>query len=108
MTHSSTVADTLDAGHTPGPWTVAGKGYGWDHFAAIVTPTGIVANCHIAALSRSYEQTAADARLIAAAPDLLDALDDLVSRLANTGHHNSIEMAAARKALAKARGEVQP
>jgi len=91
-----------NTGRTPGPWSVAGKGYGWDHFAAIVTPTGIVATCHIAALSRSHEQTAADARLIAAAPDLEDALHNLVARFADTGHHNSIEMAAARKALAKA------
>lgn len=93
---------TAETQRTPGPWMVAGKGYGWDHFAAIVTPSGIVANCHIAALSRSREQTAADARLIAAAPDMFDALTDLVARFADTGHHNSLEMAAARKAIAKA------
>lgn len=55
--------------HTPGPWSVAKQSYGWDHFAAIVSEGGLVATCHIAALSRSHEQTAADARLIAAAPD---------------------------------------
>lgn len=60
--------------HTPGPWAVAEASYGWDHFAAIVTQDGIVATCHLAALSRDYSQTAADAHLIAAAPELLDAL----------------------------------
>lgn len=66
--------------HTPGPWRVADKSYGWDHFAAVLDNSGIVANCHIAALSRDHEQTAADARLIAAAPDGL-ALAEMAMRL---------------------------
>ena len=70
---------TAETKHTPSPWMVAGKEYGWDHFAAIITPTGIVANCHIAALSRTHDQTAADARLIAAAPDLLAACEALLA-----------------------------
>ncbi len=36
---------------------------------------------------------------------LEEALKDLVARFANTGHHNSIEMAAARKVLLDIRKE---
>ncbi|MCW1431357.1 hypothetical protein [Novosphingobium sp. JCM 18896] len=66
---------------TPGPWEVAEPSYGWDHFAAIVTKDGLVATCHLAALSRDYEQSKADAHLIAAAPDMLKQLGIVVDWL---------------------------
>lgn len=91
--------------HTPGPWRIAKPSYGWDHFAAIVTERGLIGTAHIAALSRTHDETAANAALMAAAPELRDALRDLVASLADTGRHNSLEMAAARKALAKATAE---
>jgi hypothetical protein len=90
--------------HTPGPWKVADASYGWDHFAAIVQakPSGqLIGTCHLAALSRDYTQSAADACLMASAPALLTALRDLEAYLRNTPHHNAIEAAAARKVLAK-------
>lgn len=63
-----------------GPWTVAEPGYGWDYFAAILNADGIVATCHIAALSREHSETAATARHIATFDPLtiLAMLDDLV------------------------------
>lgn len=92
--------------HTPAPWTVADKSYGWDHFAAIITSTGIVANCHIAALSRDYAQTAADARLIAAAPDLLEACETAALIMESLPHSvDQEDVKQLRTALAKARGE---
>lgn len=94
-----------NAKFTPGPWSVAGKEYGWDHFAAVVTPTGIVANCHIASLSRSHEQTAADAHLIAAAPELYEALEALMADWPADHLPARDTCVKAAIALAKARGE---
>lgn len=42
---------------------------------------------------------------MAVAPDLLEALEALERYLRQTPHHNAIEAAAARKVIAKARGE---
>lgn len=67
-------------------------------------------NVHIAKINcggmtgRNFEQGADMARLIAAAPDLLTALDGLVSYLKETPHHNATQAAAARAAIAKAKG----
>lgn len=47
------------------------------------------------------------ARLIAAAPDLYEALEALEQYLRETAHHNMPQVAAARAALAKARGETE-
>jgi hypothetical protein len=105
----------LAAAHTPGPWSAT------NHFANDGTPC----NCAYV-LSEGYagsicevsfnnglavgdggndsppkEEAAANAYLIAAAPDLLTALVDLEHYLRNTPHHNSIEAAAARKAIAQ-------
>lgn len=40
-----------------------------------------------------------------AAPDMLEALEALERYLRDTPHHNAVEAAAARAAIAKARGE---
>ena len=56
----------MNAKHTPGPWEASernGRGMGWKAGPA-----------WLGADTRS-EQTAADARLIAAAPDMLEALN---------------------------------
>lgn len=105
MTHPSTVADTLDAGPTPGPWELR-----YDYSVNI--PYRGEHCCAVA-----YGGTEANARLIAAAPDLFEALvlllQDYVSLseeygLDLIGSDRDPEVARARAAIAKARGEVQP
>lgn len=96
--------------HTPGPWHV-GKG----EQAQIVYDEGGWAVANAVVFHRKHEpgSTLVNARLIAAAPDLLEALDT-ISRLYN--HDASVgenSMAAydaaciARYAIAKATGERQ-
>ncbi len=85
------------AAHTPGPWLVtktpAGK-------AKIVDDNGFsIAN----ATSGSYAQQEIDARLIAAAPDLLAALQKVLSAAEN-GPRREIFADIAREAIAKATG----
>lgn len=43
--------------------------------------------------------------LITSAPDMLEALRDIVAYLSETPHHNAVQSAAARAAIAKATGE---
>lgn len=52
----------------------------------------------------ALHEARADAHLIAAAPDMLDALEGLLNALPSATTHPAI--AQARRALAKARGEV--
>jgi len=88
--------------HTPGPWTY--------HFGAglVVTarPNGdIPLNSRVVA--KVTEASESDIRLIAAAPELLEALELAASQLDELseefGLHNVITKA--RAAIAKARGE---
>lgn len=62
--------------HTPGPWRVVGP-------QAVKSPTGEVATVYPARHSESIEEEdagrEANARLIAAAPDLLAALRDIIA-----------------------------
>ena len=87
--------------HTPGPWTTGrainsvdtGK-YSW------ICPFG-------ASSKKQVEEITANAKLIAAAPDLLAALDDMVKLIgpyAGQGRMDE-EICKARAAIAKARGE---
>lgn len=87
-----------------GAWAIAPSGanpYDWDQCISqveYVTPYCAGASrAEIAAADRA----AANARLIAAAPDLYEALADIHSKL----DPNLAEYEAADKALAKARGE---
>lgn len=94
--------------HTPGPWRT--------------TPNGVVTSdscqiAHVGETSRpadmvgSFERWDADARLIAAAPELLEALDNLLSWAEDihtpgkTTRINYHGMDMARAAIAKALGE---
>jgi hypothetical protein len=84
--------------HTPGPWKIQGTnqivstgdfspGQSWD------TPIAML-------WSNRAEHQDANAHLIAAAPDLLSALEDVLKSGTN------INRAAIEAAIAKARGEV--
>jgi len=105
------------SGRTPAPWeaitdrrnskdqelppVVVTRADGWQNGQ-------LVATMNVASRAAIY----ANARLIAAAPDLFDALAALVAAVerddnpSDEGHDsNSDEMAAARQALAKAKGQ---
>lgn len=91
----------MDAKHTPGPWTAErtpASAY-WDW--TVIAPSG---KGRVMQIGIDTDNTEADARLIAAAPDLLEALQAIVARV-NGG--SSYRMGAdvdglARAAIAKA------
>lgn len=88
---------------TQGPWKVSDsyKSYQIPIIAADNYPCGT-------ANGETYEEANANAALIAAAPDLLDALEQSLMALIGYQHQNEITKAAqnsARAAIAKARGE---
>ena len=97
--------------HTPGPWKM---GFNFTNEQAIIGKDGVVvadaswtggSGCELSI------DNPADAKLIAAAPDLLDALQDLFGAdmehvLMGDGKDDQIEaIAKARAAIAKATGE---
>ena len=86
-----------EAKHTPGPWQ-------WtQHF----DPTRSIYKDGFGQIARLYDSSAgtgkANARLIAAAPDLLDALEFVMNRLVDK-HEDDIAAQKARAAIAKATG----
>jgi len=88
--------------HTPGPWVV------FDDHPDKACFHIREDNCfdEIATIYRyqcNPRNTLADARLIAAAPELLDACKGLLNALPSATTHPAIK--AARAAIAKARGE---
>ena len=95
--------------HTPGPWSVKKHFSEWligDGNYLIATTAGSPAHLGRA----SAERDAANARLIAAAPDLLKALEDCVAVMDRELAGLKViqpEFSAARAAIAKATGEQQ-
>jgi hypothetical protein len=96
--------------HTPGPWSLSGV-MALDTPMWIVSVPGEQARIEISDYSQESE---ANARLIAAAPDLLAALEGLVevakAALEEVNRdgaewHVAAELAEARAAIAKARGQ---
>jgi hypothetical protein len=102
--------------HTPGPWAVVGKSEG-DGIVCFVGSLEVVTTT-----DKDPEQydVEADARLIAAAPELLEAAEIIEDRIAyyaslyeegapnieEWGYmDNSGDMAKMRRAIAKAKGE---
>lgn len=80
------------SGHTPGPWVVANKVQVHDKKLG-----GVIACCVRYARHDSVDQ--ANANLIAAAPDLLEALENLIDS------RGMDDLEPARKAIARAKGE---
>jgi hypothetical protein len=99
-------------GHTPGPWKT-GHSDPWSlehERTGNVVWVGIKAKSKVIGVAMTIghyddEEYQANARIMSAAPDLLKALTDLEVYLRLTPHHNAIEAAAARKAIAKATGK---
>ena len=93
--------------HTPGPWTVE-----HDEATKVLDADGCtlawVGHLHLRG-RRSSEEVGANARLIAAAVDMLEALEAIVADaeyLALVGDNHARRMAA-KAAIAKAKGEAE-
>jgi hypothetical protein len=106
--------------HTPGPWTVEDWEYkvkGREHVPVIVSTGSNDAVAEALGLWRngedSEEERNANARLIAAAPDLLEALQGFVNHFPDgddgmekaVGYGLDSELFAARVAIAQATGK---
>ena len=89
--------------HTPGPWTILPN---TPHFVRAMHPAEGMQP--VATVYHFDGELAANARLIAAAPELLEALEavlpDLEHYVATHGPGPDKRLAAARAAIAKARG----
>ena len=102
-------------GHTPGPWEAEYSDYGEEIWyggegAGVWSIKG-PKECYLAGMgdesADEQERAAANARLIAAAPDLLSACEEIVALADDAGEVpvwvDAIDMA--RTAIAKARGD---
>jgi len=95
--------------HTPGPWTLTGwtapDDYGWTlQIGTAAFPQRVTIDAYCA-------ESEANARLIAAAPDLLAALEACAAalgehstRLPLLSHNDAVALVLARAAVARARG----
>ena len=105
--------------HTPGPWTFSQSTEYGDKRFYIAQADGAPYTPHYSDVATLIAETVnderksiqeANARLIAAAPDLLEALQDIVKSLVDQDDEGMIEhaqqMIIARAAIAKATGEV--
>lgn len=96
------------AGHIPGPWSLSANAEGFEIYADLPHAT----DCVIAKRGpwpAETQRNLANARLIAAAPELLEALEGLLTRMANTPMGLSLSewsdvAGPASAAIAKARG----
>lgn len=92
--------------HTPGPWKLEITDTGFRVIYSDSTLRSHIAALHEAALCEEHGDTFANARLIAAAPDLLDALDWALRQIEDDldpDHQAAFD--AARSTLRKAKGE---
>jgi hypothetical protein len=82
--------------HTPGPWRPVAVAGGWDG----VTPKrSSLAICHL------VENNPGNAVLIAAAPDLLEACEEMLAAIDRECGVNPSNFPKARAAIRKAKGE---
>ena len=101
-------ASTKGRGHTPGPWIL--DGHNMSSILKCVVPKGDPKACHLTGdydiIARCFSDNwRNDARLVAAAPDLLEALWVCMehNRLHHGDSHNTVIQA--RAAIAKAKGQ---
>ena len=93
--------------HTPGPWKVDNR-YTWPEEKIIITDQHGVEIAKTNDTFRSEDfakrRTTANAHLISAAPELLEALEDLIKRFGRA-ELADFDLSKQQKAIAKARGE---
>jgi hypothetical protein len=94
--------------HTPGPWKHGGptilSGGAWNLVVAIL-PTTIDPRPTADAAAHTIKERDANARLIAAAPDLLNMLQRMFDETAGGGEPCLLTLEQARAAIANAKGE---
>lgn len=88
--------------HTPGPWHIAKYSPSGSYTDIYANGTPLIAKVILRHVSINEQK--ANARLIAAAPDLLEACEAIAALADGEGRCNLLEVAGqARKALAKAK-----
>jgi len=87
--------------HTPGPW----KKHESVQTGEFFVTAGEQDQIHIARTGRHDETSRCDARLIAAAPELLEALEELYDSVDSCVEFTPEKLWKARMAIAKAKGE---
>lgn len=95
----------MDAKHTPGPWFVTGKGLS-RYVEGCVSP-GVVQEVAWCGATEVPEQMEANARLIGAAPELIEAAKAALNYIENTESELGIKLNSGDKlrwAIAKATG----
>jgi len=97
----------MSAKHTLGPWTHTGR-----EFNDVIDTEGdlvaVALHLRVGKTERSIREAEANARLIAAAPDLLDALNAMLTHMGmDEDDWNKPTFDKARAAIAKATGEKQ-
>jgi hypothetical protein len=89
--------------HTPGPWYQSSAHVPTVHYDEVADGAGVlVADCWTS--DRAAEERDANARLIAAAPELLEALAEIVNRLGINPMDDDELAAHCRAAIAEAKG----
>jgi len=109
----------MEIKHTPGPWRISGYNENMGYPEPVIA--GMVNGCtaYVAVCIECQGMDDANARLIAAAPELLEALIEVTATLAWNAHGecraihdgpimpSSQAIEVARAAIAKAKGEEQ-
>jgi hypothetical protein len=95
----------MKANHTPGPWHLSNLAANGEQEISISRSyESGGASVAVVESSRDHSRLLADARLIAAAPDLLEALEELLADRYLADPINADRMKKARAAIAKATG----
>ena len=97
------------ATHTPGPWHYSEVIQGRDQYYRQIRADFKIAEVHachsgVAGTKEGRAEDEANARLIAAAPELLAQCKFLERMLVTTGHYSSNKLAKLREVLAKVEG----
>lgn len=92
----------MSSKHTPGPWTIEKTAGGW----GVRAPSWGYVAIHSDGNPPHWEEgQAANRLLIAAAPELLDALQAMVTSYEHEASMSNPALESARAAIAKATGE---